>query len=119
LQIFPRARTGINKISRAQFFKCVRVKIMPLTLHVRPERSGVVGAFVPGEAEPPGTFVHIRQKLGARTGRIEVFDAQNQDTIAGAGALLGSPKGAGMTEMQQAGRGGREPAAIGLSNLYR
>jgi hypothetical protein len=67
-------------------------------------RAADIGTFLPFDAEPPEIAQLGLDELGSDTVAVEVLVAENEDTSRIAGAALGDPEGAGVTEVEQTGR---------------
>jgi hypothetical protein len=67
---------------------------------------------VPGEAEPVEVFFHCGGELGAGTLGVEVFVAEVEQAASGAGAIVRDGEGAGVAEVEIAGRRGGETADV-------
>ena len=74
---------------------------------------------VPGEAEPVEVFAHGGGELGAGALGVEVFVAEIERAVGGAGALVGDPEGARVAEMEQAGGRGGETTDVGCGHGLR
>ena len=84
-----------------------------MTLEVRRERSANVGSFIPAQAKPAQILDDGIVKLRPAPVVIQIFDAKNQFPTALPSALLRAPERHRMPDMQIAGRGRGDAAAIG------
>ena len=82
---------------------------------VEGQAVGLAELGVPGEAEPEEVFAHGGGELGARALGIDVFVAEVERAVGGAGALVGDEEGAGVAEVEKAGGRGSEAAGVGRS----
>jgi hypothetical protein len=99
-KVFARAGARVDVAFAKEFAPGFEVVRASLALHVWSERTADVGSFVPFDSEPAEIFMHRSLELGTRAIRVEIFVAKDQRSAATAGALIGSPKSAGVTEMQ-------------------
>lgn len=67
-------------------------------------RAADIGTFLPFDAEPPEIAQLGLDELGANAVAVEVLVAENEDTSRLAGAAVGDPESAGVTEVEQTGR---------------
>jgi len=94
----------------------------PFRLPVGGRRAADVGALRPGKPQPAEIIDRGGDKLLPAAGGVEILDAE--DEPRGAGPRRGDGEGAGMADMEEAGRRRREPAPsprkrIGLSRAWR
>jgi hypothetical protein len=69
---------------------------------------------VPVEAEPAEVFLKSGDEFGAAAGGVEVVVAEEERAAGGAGALVGDPESARVTEVEVAGGGrGQPPTVVG------
>ena len=79
---------------------------------VEGEAVGLAEFGVPGEAEPEEIFAHGGGELGAGALGVEVFVAEIEGAVGGAGALVGDEEGAGVAEVEKACGGWSEAAGV-------
>ncbi len=112
LNVFPRTGAGIDVARVTESLESGQVQMRAFGLIVGTKRAAAIGAFLPLEAEPFEVFVHGGHEFQTATGGIEVFVAQNENAVLGAGVFLGSPKRSRVPEVKIAGGRGSNPAAI-------
>jgi hypothetical protein len=98
------AGAGVGEASGEEVVECVAVER---------EAVGLAELAVPGEAKPVEVFAHGGGELGAGTLGVEVFVAEVERAVGGAGSLVGDEEGAGVAEMEKAGGRGGETAGVG------
>ena len=80
---------------------------------VEGQAIGLAELGVPGEAEPEQVFAHGGGELGARALGIEVFVAEVEEAVGGAGALVGDEERTCVAEVEKARGRGSETAGVG------
>ena len=75
-------------------------------------RSADIGTFIPAQSEPAQILEHRRDEHGPAARAVEVFIAQDECAARRFGALLGSPKRAGVAQVEVARGRWRKAAAI-------
>ena len=83
-----------------------------LALAIGGERSPTVRPLIPADTQPAKIFHHGASELRTGALRIEIFVAQNQIAAVLPGPLGCSPKCAGVSQMEESGRGRREASPI-------
>src|SRR5437016_1479141 len=99
----------INEAAGAQFFKGGAIDLETLTLRIRPEGAAAVRSLLPLETEPMEVFEHGSYIFRAAARAVQVLSAQYEYSLVFTGALLGSPEGAGVAEVEKT-RGRRSEA---------
>ena len=112
-QVLARAVAGIDASGIAQLAPGIEVEIAPGALRIGRERPANVRSFLPANAEPAQVFHHRPRKLQLGALRVKVFVAKYQRAAIGLRALECGPEGAGVPDVQQSRRRGRQPSAIG------
>jgi hypothetical protein len=90
--ITPRTGAGINQRRVPQFLPNREINFAPFALGVRRERSAHVGPFIPLQAKPVKIFDDGIAKLCPTPIIIQIFDPENELSIALAGPFLGAPE---------------------------
>jgi hypothetical protein len=101
--ILARADTRIDETGRAQLLQRSSVLRAPLALHIRAKRAAYIGTFVPLQPKPAQIFDHGIDELATAARAIDVFDAQNELPAAGTRTFLRTPKGHGVTKVEETG----------------
>jgi hypothetical protein len=111
--IAPRTGTGINQRRVPQFPPRGKIDFAPLALDVRRKRSAQIRPFIPTQSEPAQIFDDGVSKFFRAPIAIEIFDAEDQLSVALFSAFLRAPESAGVTEMKISRRGRCDAAAVG------
>lgn len=74
-------RAGTNELAATQHIPSREIMLPTLTLDVRSKWSAAVGAFCPGNPQPPQVFDHGPNKFRPTPLGIEIFVSENQDTV--------------------------------------
>ncbi len=122
--VFAGAGAGVNQAGIAQLLERAFVDKASFTLVVGCEGAAAIGTFLPLEAEPAQVLEHGGDELRLASREVQVFVAQDQAASSGLCALLRDPECARVAEVQVAGRGRREAAAVargmgGMENVGR
>src|SRR5436305_11521271 len=92
LQIFARTGTWIDQSAVAQLAPSVQIKAAAFALRVRPKTASThaalkIKAFVPIQTQPAQVFIHGADELRLASLIVEVFIAEDEFAVCGAGAL--------------------------------
>jgi len=109
LDVAPRMGARIDEAGRLEPAPHLEIPARSIRLPIGGVRAADIGPLRPDEAEPSQVVDRGGRELLAAPRRIEILEPQHQP--CGAGPGRGQRERAGMTEVQQAGRGGGEPTA--------
>jgi hypothetical protein len=108
-----RTSAGINQRRVPQFPPRGKIDLAPLALDVGRKRSAQIRPFVPTQSEPTQIFDDRVSKFCRAPIAIEIFDPEDQLSVALFSAFLRAPESTGVTEMKITCRGRCDAAAVG------
>jgi hypothetical protein len=111
------AGAGVEESLSAELFEGLSVEGKAEALAVGAEGTGVIGAFLPMDAQPEEVFDcgGLEFFLGAQG--VEVVGAEDEGAPSGLGSLESGPEGGGVSEVEKAGGGGGDSAAVGGTRI--
>jgi hypothetical protein len=118
-QILARTNARIEKPARAQPPPGFQIMRPALTLRVRATFSATIRPLTPANSEPAQIFNHGASEFAAGALRIQILVPQHQSSVIFNCPLRRDPESPCMTNMQKAGRRGREASAIICAMIRR
>ncbi len=115
--ILPRTSARINQLALAQLFPSFQIKSAPVALRIRTDRPATIGPLAPLDSQPPQVFEHRPDKLIPAALEIQIFATQDQGAAGNRRALRRDPESARVSEMEQSGRRGSKPPAVGMGRI--
>jgi hypothetical protein len=95
-----------------QLIKCVAVEGEAFALRVGAVGTSTGTAFLPFESDPVQVLQQGLGELRSAPAAVQILDSHDESSVSFPGALVGGLEGSCVTEVQQSGRGGGEPAAV-------
>ena len=117
--ILPGTDAWIDEAAGLEFGEGAPIETITLALALGAERPPAIGTLLPPKTEPPKVLGCGGDEVRLAARPVEVFVAQDQQTVVLLSPPLSGPEGSRMAQVEPARGRRREPAAIGPRTSLR